>query len=203
MMTKEEFLTKIWNYYLMLEKDFMNTFQYVEPSVENNSAYSKEYNKLLLSIGSEIDVVFKELCKKIENKNSSDVENYNITNYMNVISNYNNFSNENCTNLVTREIISPFTEWINSKTPLWWKNYNHLKHDRLSNDNIKLGNYLNVKESLSALYIICRFLYKTSYSKEPIPKSNLFQMNNWPVYTELGNGFLQVADEHGLSFYAN
>lgn len=203
MMTKEEFLTKIWNYYLMLEKDFMNTFQYVEPSVENNSAYSKEYNKLLLSIGSEIDVVFKELCKKIENKNSSDVENYNITNYMNVISNYNNFSNENCTNLVTREIISPFTAWINSKTPLWWKNYNHLKHDRLSNDNIKLGNYLNVKESLSALYIICCFLYKTSYSKEPIPKSNLFQMNNWPVYTELGNGFLQVADEHGLSFYAN
>ena len=72
-----------------------------------------------------------------------------------------------------------------------------------NSDNIKLGNYLNVKESLSALYIICRFLYKTSYSKEPIPKSNLFQMNNWLVYTELGNGFLQVADEHGLSFYAN
>ena len=202
-MTKEEFLTKVWNYYLMLEKDFMNTFQYVEPSVDNNSAYSKEYNKLLLSIGSEIDVVFKELCKKIENKNSNDVEKYNIINYMNVISNYNNFSNENCINLVTREIISPFCDWINRKTPLWWKNYNHLKHDRLSNDNIKLGNYSNVKESLSALYIICRVLYKTSYSKEPTPKSNLFQMNNWSVYTELGNGFLQVADEHGLSFYGS
>ena len=122
---------------------------------------------------------------------------------MNVISNYNNFSNENCTNLVTREIITPFSDWISNKTPLWWKNYNHLKHDRLSNDNIKLGNYSNVKESLSALYIICRVLYKTSYSKEPTPKSNLFQMNNWSVYTELGNGFLQVADEHGLSFYAS
>ncbi len=35
-MIKEEFLTKVWNYYLMLEKDFMNTFQYIEPLVDNN-----------------------------------------------------------------------------------------------------------------------------------------------------------------------
>ena len=27
-MTKEEFITKVWNYYLMLEKDFMNTFHF-------------------------------------------------------------------------------------------------------------------------------------------------------------------------------
>ena len=50
-MTKEEFLSRVWGYYIMLENNFMDTFVYVEPVTENNDTFSKEYGKLLLSIG--------------------------------------------------------------------------------------------------------------------------------------------------------
>ena len=66
-MTQEEFISKVWGYYIILENDFINTFQYVEPVDDNNLTYSKEYSKLLLSICSEVDILCKELCKLIEN----------------------------------------------------------------------------------------------------------------------------------------
>ena len=80
-MTKEEFLSRVWGYYIMLENNFMDTFVYVEPVTKNNDTFSKEYGKLLLSIGSEIDVVCKELCKIIENKTAVDVSRYNVVDY--------------------------------------------------------------------------------------------------------------------------
>ncbi len=203
-MTKEEFLTKIWSYYIMLESNFISTFQYVEPTDENNNVYSKEYCKLLLSIGSEIDVVCKELCKSIENKTSIEVEHYNIINYKNIISSTGNFITETCVNIVSLESITPWKEWSDSNSPTWWKNYNHLKHDRLSNEYYKLGNYSNVKNALAGLYVLCRVLYKRNYSKEPVPKSNLFKISNWEEYTELGNGFTRVACTDGhIAIYSS
>lgn len=196
-MTKEEFISKIWGYYIMLENNFVSTFQYVEPSDSNNTTYSKEYNKLLLSIGSEIDVVCKEMCKKIESKTHDDVKNYKISDYKRVISNYNNFINETCKYKINTEDLQPWNEWNTKDSPTWWKNYNSLKHDRLLNDNHKLGSYINVRNSLAALYILCRVLYKNNYQLEPTPKSQLFSMNGWKIYNELGGGFVDVIDEHG------
>lgn len=95
-MTKEEFLSRVWGYYIMLENNFMDTFNFVEPVDENADSFSKEYGKLLLSIGSEIDIV----CKKIENKTSEDVSRYNIVNYKSVISTDGNFMNESCIYLI-------------------------------------------------------------------------------------------------------
>ena len=196
-MTKEEFLSRVWGYYIMLENNFMETFNYVEPVAENNSTFSKEYGKLLLSIGSEIDVVCKELCKIIENKIAEDVSRYNVVNYKNVISVDGNFMNESCVYLINDEVLQPWLEWNSVDSPSWWKNYNSLKHNRLNSDNYKLGNYSNVKDSLSALYIITRVLYKKLFSLEPIPKSNLFQMKDWTVYNRVGNGFYNVLEKGG------
>ncbi|MBO5477777.1 MAG: hypothetical protein J6A15_08510 [Clostridia bacterium] len=197
-MTKEEFLLKVWNYYIILENRFINTFQYVEPNSSNNNTYSKEYNNLLLSIGSEIDIVAKELCKVIESKTSKEVEKYKITDYKRIISSYNNFVQERCNNIITIETITPWDDWNSIDSPFWWKNYNHLKHDRLQDSYFKLGNYNNVKYALSALYIICRVLYKSyNFSKEPTPKSNLFKMDKWDEYREIGNNLSEVSRADG------
>ena len=196
-MTKEEFLSRVWGYYIMLENNFMDTFVYVEPVTENNDTFSKEYGNLLLSIGSEIDVVCKELCKIIENKTAGDVSRYNVVDYKNVISGDGNFMNESCVYLINCEVLQPWLEWNTVDRPSWWKNYNSLKHDRLNSDNYKLGNYSNVKDALSALYIITRILYKKMFSFEPIPKSNLFQMKDWTTYNKVGNGFYHVLSSNG------
>ena len=41
-MTKEEYIRKIWRYYLRLEEEFYSTLNYVEFSQDNFQTYSKE-----------------------------------------------------------------------------------------------------------------------------------------------------------------
>ena len=196
-MKREEFISKIWSYYIMLEKHFETTFQYVEPIEDNNLCFSKEFNKQLLSIGSEIDIVCKELCMVIENKNFDEVKKYNIADYKRIISNDNNFMEEKCIFLINQEILKPWEDWENLDSPNWWKDYNNIKHNRLINNNHKLGNYSNVKIALAALFVIIRILYKKQFSAEPMPQSNLFKMNNWSTYKEIGNGFFTVISPNG------
>lgn len=61
-MTRKEFMTNCWRFYLMLEKRFLDTTQYVELHHENFSTFSLEYVNLLQSIGSELDVFMKVVC---------------------------------------------------------------------------------------------------------------------------------------------
>ena len=202
-MNKEEFISKVWEYYLILEEDFYDTFKYVEPCEDNNMTYSKEYGKMLLSICSEIDIMCKELCKVIEGKNSEQVSNYNMLKYKQVISVNDNFMNQSCTFFKSNDILHPWEEWNTEISPSWWKDYNSLKHDRLLNYNYKLGNYYNVKNSIAGLYIICRVLYKKQFDKEPFPCSRLFKMDNWTEYKEIGGGlFGRIGPDGGMGIFA-
>ncbi len=83
-MNREEFCSKLWSYYLMLEKDFLETERYVNFDLGKNNlynntnpinigdygnslAYSNEYVKQYLSICSEIDAVMKTICVELGN----------------------------------------------------------------------------------------------------------------------------------------
>ena len=59
-MTSQELVDSFWTHYIMLEKEFMATTGFVKVDTENYSTYSDAYAKLLLQIGSEVDVVAKE-----------------------------------------------------------------------------------------------------------------------------------------------
>ena len=45
-MTREEFLYDYWAYYLMLERKFMHTLDYVSLHTDNESAYSMNMPRL-------------------------------------------------------------------------------------------------------------------------------------------------------------
>ena len=60
-MNRNDFQKVFWSYYLNLEERFINTTKYVEVAKNNYSTYSIEYTSLLLSICSEIDVIFKKI----------------------------------------------------------------------------------------------------------------------------------------------
>ena len=51
-----------WRYYILLEKKFIGTLNYVELAEENFSTYSVEYARQLLAVGSELDTFFKIYC---------------------------------------------------------------------------------------------------------------------------------------------
>ena len=58
-MTRDEFHSNYWNYYLMLEKEVLEALEYVELLTDNFSTYSNKFAALIRSIGSELDVFFK------------------------------------------------------------------------------------------------------------------------------------------------
>lgn len=176
-MDKIEFNTKIWDYYLMLENQFIDTFKYIEPDKNNINTFSKVYNQLLLSIGSEIDILLKELCKI-----KDDTRVNNIEQYREVLKDYKNFSNEGCKYVYDSEIIYPWINFKKGKSPDWWRAYNNLKHNRLEDKYFKLGNYKNVTQALAGLFVICRVLYSNFFPYEPSNKSKIFKMYNWPEY---------------------
>ena len=66
-----------WYYFLSIVKDFVRTINFVELHAANEKAFSNEYAKLLLLLGSEADVVAKMLCKKIDStKSASNIDDY-------------------------------------------------------------------------------------------------------------------------------
>lgn len=62
------------DYYLVLERDLVNSFYFVELSNDNFSTYSVEFAKMLLSICSEFDSVFKDYVELRSANRSSNIK---------------------------------------------------------------------------------------------------------------------------------
>lgn len=66
-----------WNYFLALESDLERVSRYVEFTQNNYTTYSLEMAHLLLAAGSEVEVVLKALCRKVEPKKPAEnIEQY-------------------------------------------------------------------------------------------------------------------------------
>ena len=55
-----------WQFFVALESDIEATTQYVECYEANHNTYSVAYAQIILSAGSEVDVVSKLLCNKVQ-----------------------------------------------------------------------------------------------------------------------------------------
>lgn len=179
-MNREEFLQNYWNYYLILEKKFINSTNYVAVNVDNYNTYSFEFVNLILLIGSELDVTMKLL------SNIPQTERANIQNYADyIITNY--------PDIVSREVKiqgielprKPFDGWNQmqpSDTLMGWNAYNNVKHGRVANiKDAKLESVLNL---LACLYITENYLLKIitdDLNEMDIPDedSKFFSLLNW------------------------
>lgn len=198
-MNEQEFNNKIWGYYVMLESDFLGTFRYVEFSHDNDPVYSKEYIRQLLSIGSEVDIVCKVLCEHINPCKTV----RNIDDYRKLINPYNDFLSIQAKCLQNNELMSPWQSWAENKNPDWWHDYNGVKHDRIKNDQFKLGNLKNVTIALCGLYVLCRVLYKSLFGTEPEPHSQMFMIEGWAIHRSILDGAAHTVGrpEGGFDLY--
>ena len=62
MITYRELVDNYFRYFKILEDKFVDTLRFVELSSENFKTYSIEFDNLIISIGSELDVFFKVAC---------------------------------------------------------------------------------------------------------------------------------------------
>lgn len=180
-MNRKEFINIYWNYYLMLEKDFINITKYVALKECNYCTCSDEIIKLIEVIGSECDLIFKKICGIKLNSRSG-----NIKAYSDILNTYPEIINEKIEVKHTNIILKPFKGW-NKIMPwelFWWKIYNEVKHNR--EENYDKGNFYILLNSLSALYLLemyfCRKIGRENYEIDvPNIKSKLYNIINWKV----------------------
>lgn len=177
MLIYNEFISNYWNYYLILEERVISSFRYVELNENNFKTYSIEFLSLLLSIGSEVDVAFKEVLN-ISNDNKSGIKKY-----LNGVSQNHPEIIEIEVKTITGNIkFKPFMT-DKSGTLQWWKIYNSLKHNRTEKYQDATLQY--VLYALGGLFALEMYHFKQMYlaNKEspdmPEPASKLFYIPNW------------------------
>ncbi len=162
-----------WNYFLALEKDLENLSRYVEFCQSNFKCYSLEMVRILFAAASEVDVVAKQLCQKLNSGSTAD----NIHQYRNEIKTvYPNLPNFKVT--IPRFGLD-LTPWSNFKqnigVPDWWTAYNKVKHHRDTDFN--KASLKNVLNAVSGLFVITLYFYKEkAENAELIPMQSLLRV---------------------------
>lgn len=180
-MTRQEFLNDYWQYYLMLEKQFIDTLQYVDLDSNNFSTFSNQYANLLQAIGSELDSLFKVYCSfnPNEHKSISDYATFVLTDFPSILTQEIEIINYNIK-------IKPFDGWNANRAKQslpWWESFDKIKHSRATNkSDASLKKVLN---ALGGLFIIeMKYLRKIVVGLDNQPEipnelSALFKLKDW------------------------
>lgn len=184
-MTAETFKKLFWKNYISIEEEFIQTEKFVAFDTCNFTTYSSAFLKLLLEIGSEIDILAKTFCSVGWNR--TDVSN--IYGYRDcILENAPEFERVYVVSDSFKEI--PWQNW-NSQNPDWWIAYNKVKHERfkvgtiedITQEYYKFANQGNVLKALMGLYqleiYVLRALIKREGKKEghSFLKSTLFSLD--------------------------
>lgn len=144
-----------WNYFLALEEDIEHLARYVEFTTSNFSTYSLEIAHIYLAACSEVDVVAKQLSRKID----PDSNPRNIDDYRRIIdSAIPSIKNEKVTLHRYGLDLNPWDNWNEEQSPLWWRSHNAVKHER--HNNFDKANLKNVLNAMSGLFLLILHYYK-------------------------------------------
>lgn len=174
----ELFERNYWKYYLRLEKELMNILEYIEFDPANFAVYSVNLMQLLLSIGAEIDAVFKEICKITEKDRPS------ISDYAPIIlAKYQKIIFQEVCVFKGEVKLTPFSGWDATqagKTLFFWNAYNNVKHHRA--DMYKDASLEAVVNALAALFVL-----------------EMYRLND--IYLECGNLPHNIPEDASKIFY--
>ena len=184
-----------WNYFLALESDLAQVSRYIEFDSKNFRTYSIELAHLLLASSSEVDVIAKGICGFLELNSPAE----NINNYREIINrNLPNFRKEQVFVPRFNLTLMPWSNWRfvqNPRSPLWWRSYNKVKHER--NEHFAEANLKNVLNSVGGLLITVFYFYKLKFSvNDPnirerdtthllMPESEFVRLNESYYYSHL------------------
>ena len=137
---------RYWDYYIVLESDFLACRRYVEFSSANLGTYSVEFMHLLFAASTEAEIVLKQLCARLGEKDAATIVQWRST-----LEPKLNLSSFRVQNIIMSIDMSPFSEWQTVNSPSWWLAYNGVKHNRsLKFENATLLNCVN---ALAGLFV--------------------------------------------------
>ncbi|MBT4483944.1 MAG: hypothetical protein HOC71_09740 [Candidatus Latescibacteria bacterium] len=181
-----------WNYFLALDEDLIKLSRYVEFCESNFECHSLEMARILFTAASEVDVVSKQLCQKLDSHSEAD----GINQYRDIIKNtYSNVPDFKVTIPRFGLNLTPWSNWNqNDGVPLWWTANNKVKHHR--NTDFYKANLKNVINAVSGLFVITLYFYKEkAENAELIPMQSLLR-----VTEENFDGMTFDDDEFGINY---
>ncbi len=148
-----------WEYYMDLERQFIDFQNYVPYLQGNETVYSFRLVNLFLSIGSHIDSAFKEIFRNPDFLKKYSEINKKIVAGKASIQDYRVLEPEFCLSdrnvifkrLPEQEILYPF-KTFKQKSPEWWNFYNEVKHE--FSVNFAKANFKNVRDALAGAFLI-------------------------------------------------
>jgi hypothetical protein len=145
-----------WNYLLAIEGDLERLSRFIEFDERNFNCFSIEISRILLASGAEVDVVCKQICKKLNPMSSADK----IIPYLNeIMPSYPAIPDFKI--LLPRYglILTPWSNWnVSNNPPNWWTAYNKIKHHR--DAEYHQANLRNALDAVGGLFVMVLYLYK-------------------------------------------
>ena len=178
-----------WQFFVALESDLEATTRYVECCQDNYETYSVAYAQIILSAGSEVDVISKLLCNRV--KPTSKAEN--IHHYRKILNSEYKFLH-GLEVLIPRYnlTVTPWDSWSWDENPDWWKFYNKIKHER--HNFYKEANLKNALFAVSGLFCLILYLYHLELRANVLqPWTKLLTINpdwNSRISTNLRPGYI-------------
>ena len=143
-----------WNFFLALEEDLERISRYVDLG-GNDSTYSIEIGRLLLSASAECDVVLKQLVRQLDPSSTADK----FGHYREpVVQHLPRFLQFEATLPRFGITLTPWVDWTDAHAPYWWSDHNKVKHQRDEHfERATLKNCLNAMAGLycSTLHLYC------------------------------------------------
>lgn len=171
------------NYFLCLESDILGISRWIEFSLDNESVYSIELARLLMTAASEADVLAKGLCRIIDATRSAS----SINAYQSVLCEAFPTLPDSLVEIPRFGLeFRPWSNWHEPDSPPdWWTGNNKVKHHRA--EHFKQANLKNVLNASAGLLVLL-ILYHRSQGNTHFPQLNLFRPRSF-------------ASQDGHSFY--
>lgn len=161
-----------WNYYLSVEEDLEKVARYIEFNEDNLKTYSIELARILLAASSEIDVLLKQICNRLDTVEKAK----NINDYKNIIrAGQPDFIEETIFMNRYGFKFNPWEEWLQGKNPSWWASHNRVKHER--NLYFREASLENVLKAVGALLISVTYYYKLKLQEDHKESNIQIDMN--------------------------
>jgi hypothetical protein len=163
-----------WYFFLALEADLDATARYVEPAEANDSTYSVEFARILMSASAEVEVVASALVRQvdslpqrptIDDLRAAFQKNYPKLPGMEVL-----------VPRASRRLV-PWAAWSGQANPDWWSAYHRVKHDRhVAFARATLKNAVN---AVAALLCLQLYVHRDVYQRGSLePWCKLLTLEN-------------------------
>ncbi len=164
--------------YLILERELIETFEYVYPCDDHLDVYSAKYAQIIKGACNLFELIAHQIYNEIYVCDRIDILNFLTLDLfldlkksdLECISLQGDFSDEN-------KIFEPFDEFVwdrescIQKIPTWWSSYNEIKHSSSS-----YMEHANLKNALRAICAVAILLYKVYGPGVTIGKAQWYEI---------------------------